>query len=123
MLHRRTAPRQYQFTNRMFMFMLDLDELPLVLEQVPLISHNQRNLYSFRDDDHLYLGYDTLRANVEAYLRQQGVQEHPRRIELVTQLRCFGYVFNPVSFYVCRNSEDKAFAILAQVHNRSEERR
>lgn len=81
------------------MFSLDLAELDVVTEQIPLISHNKRNIYSFRDTDHLYLGKQTLQANLIEYLHQAGVSTQPHRIELITQLRCFGYVFNPVSFF------------------------
>lgn len=101
----------------MFMFMIDLDELPQLVEAVPILSHNERNVYSFRDDDHLYLGQADLRDNVWRYLQRNGIEEKPRRIELVTQLRCFGYVFNPVSFYICRDGSDQAYAMIAQVHN------
>lgn len=115
--HRRYEPVQHGFTTRMFMFLLDLDELPRLVDRIPILSHNRPNIYQFRDDDHLYLGHPTLRGNVEAYLQQQGIQQHPCSIQLLTNLRTFGYVFNPVSFYFCADRNAEVFAIVVEVHN------
>jgi hypothetical protein len=39
-------------------------------------------------------------------------------IRLLTHLRWFGYVFNPVSFYYCFDAEDRALeAVVAEVNN------
>jgi DUF1365 family protein len=99
------------------MWLLDLDEIDGLCRRIPLLSRNARNLYSFRDDDHLYLGKDSLRENVEAYLHEQGVSQAPARILLLTNLRTFGYVFNPVSFFFCFDGNGKALACIAEVHN------
>jgi DUF1365 family protein len=44
------------------------------------------------------------------------------RIELLTQLRLFGYVFNPVSFYWCRDPDGTLRCLVAEVHNTFGER-
>lgn len=115
--HRRTRPVAYGFVSRIFMWHLDLDEIDALCRRLPLVSRNRFNIYSFRDDDHLYLGEATLRENVEAYLRREGIHEKPARISLVTNLRTFGYVFNPVSFYFCEDKTGEALAIVVEVHN------
>ena len=115
--HQRYSPREYGFTSRVFMWLLDLDEIDGLCEKIPFLGHNTRNLYSFRDDDHLYLGKDSLRENVETYLRRQGVSTDPARILLLTNLRTFGYVFNPVSFFFCFDENGEALACIAEVHN------
>lgn len=115
--HKRFSPREYGFTTRMFMWHIDLDEIDSLVRSNPFISHNRANVYSFRDSDHIHLGHDNLRDNVEAYLRQEGVQEKPARITLLTNLRTFGYVFNPVSFYFCYDTEDQPLAVVVEVHN------
>lgn len=116
-LHHRYSPAEYAFTSRIFMWLLDLDELDSLTAKLPLLSRNRRNVYSFRDDDHLYLGQPTLRANVETYLQQQGIAERPHRIELLTNLRTFGYVFNPVSFFFCYGAEQHMLGVIVEVHN------
>jgi DUF1365 family protein len=99
------------------MWHIDLDEIDQVVRETPFVSRNSPNIYSFRDDDHLHLGQPTLRGNVEAYLQREGIEEHPARITLLTNLRTFGYVFNPVSFFFCYDKEDQPLAVVVEVHN------
>lgn len=99
------------------MWLLDLDEIDALCKRLPFVSRNRFNLYSFRDDDHLYLGKESLRENIEAYLRENGVTERPARITLLTNLRTLGHVFNPVSFYFCYDADDEPFAVVTEVHN------
>jgi DUF1365 family protein len=99
------------------MWHLDLDEVDELCRRIPVLGHNRPNLYSFRDDDHLFLGKETLRGNVEEYLLQNGIREKPARITLLTNLRTFGYVFNPVSFFFCHDEAGKPLAVVVEVHN------
>lgn len=115
--HKRFSPREYAFTSRLFMWHIDLDELPQLDKSLPFFGHNRRNVYSFRDDDHIYLGKPDLRSNICAYLESQGISDRPKRISLLTNLRTFGYVFNPVSFFFCFDESDQPLAVLVEVHN------
>lgn len=115
--HKRFSPKEYGFTTRLFMWHLDLDEVETLARSLPFLSHNRFNLYAFRDDDHLYLGRATLRENVETYLRDQGIEEEVGRITLLTNLRTFGHVFNPVSFYFCHDPAGEPLAVIVEVHN------
>ena len=36
---------------------------------------------------------------------------------LICMPRVFGYVFNPVSFWLCRDKDQKLRAVLCEVHN------
>ncbi len=99
------------------MFFLDLDEIDCICARIPLISRNRFNAYTFSDTDHIYLGHRSLRANVETFLRKSGVSEAIGRIRLLTNLRVFGYVFNPVSFFVCDDAAGEPLAMLVEVHN------
>jgi DUF1365 family protein len=107
----------YGFKTRIFMWHLDLSEIDSLCGKLRLLSHNRFNAYNFRDDDHLYLGETTLRDNIERYLQQEGVSETPARITLLTNLRTFGYVFNPVSFFFCYDDDDQPLAVVVEVHN------
>lgn len=55
MTHARFAPQSHRFAYRMFLFAIDLDELPKVHRRLGLFSFNRPNLYSFRDGDYLPL--------------------------------------------------------------------
>lgn len=117
-IHERREPVQHRFSSRMFMFYLDLDQLDRDIARNPLVSRNRWNIYSFYDEDHLsWNGEDTVSGSVRSYLRDQGIAEEPARILLLTSLRVFGYVFNPVSFYVCLDSQNDPLCILVEVHN------
>lgn len=115
--HDRYHPKRYGFQSQIFLFHLDLDEVNRLSRQIPFLSRNRPNLYSFYDRDHLYLGHADLRDNVRAFLRNHGVTETVWRIELVTSLRVCGYVFNPLSVFICYDEQDEPLAMIAEVHN------
>ncbi|KAF0095959.1 MAG: hypothetical protein E1N59_735 [Puniceicoccaceae bacterium 5H] len=115
--HDRYSPRRYGFKSRLFLFYLDLDELPELTRRLSIFSHNRPNLYAFYDRDHLYLGHRDLRDNVRACLQEKGVTEPVSRIELLTSVRVMGYVFNPLSVFVCYDAEGVPLAMIAEVHN------
>lgn len=116
-VHQRVSPRPHSFSYDVFLFALDLDEIDEVARQVGLFSHNRRNVVTFRDDDHLPGASSTLRANVEEFLRERGVLEKPAKILLLTSARIFGYVFNPVSFYICFDAEGKPLCSIPEISN------
>jgi DUF1365 family protein len=118
--HERTAPQQHGFTYPVFSFLLDLDEIDELVDR-GLFQHNRRGLLELRDSDHLG-GAAGLRAGVESFCAGEGVDVRGARIEILTQLRLFGYVFNPVSFYWCRDAAGALRCVVAEVHNTFGER-
>ena len=54
-MHHRLEPKEHHFNYRIFMFALDLDEVPALAKRLPFFSLNRWNLYTFRDRDHLTL--------------------------------------------------------------------
>ena len=116
--HRRLAPTRNSFRYRMFMMYLDLAELPTLFDGTPLWSARRRAPAWFRRKD--YLGptelplEDAVRNLVEARsgMRPTGP------IRLLTHLRYFGYVMNPVSFYYCFDtSGERIETIVAEITN------
>ena len=120
--HRRTRPFVYALEHRVFYVALDLDERDEVARSVRLVSHNRWNLLSFRDDDHLDPPAADLRLAVQDHLRADGVDPEGWRITLITNLRVFGYVFNPASFYLCRDKAGMLQVVVVEVHNTHAER-
>ncbi|KAB2645551.1 MAG: DUF1365 domain-containing protein [Verrucomicrobia bacterium] len=120
-MHHRLAPKEHHFRYRIFMLALDLDELDAVAALIPFLSRNRRNLYEFRDRDHLTLpGFEhaTLKENLVEYLAQNGIRfPADGRITLVTLPRVFGYIFNPVSFYFCADAAGAPLCAVVQVGN------
>ncbi|MDQ8198573.1 DUF1365 domain-containing protein [Pelagicoccus enzymogenes] len=115
--HKRKRPKRHRFAYATFMFCLDLDELDTLRKRLTLFSLNSRNLYALNDRDHLDQGEKGIKANVLAFLRNKGMQQKVGRIELVTNLRTWGYVFNPVSFYYVYADDGSLLCCLAEVAN------
>lgn len=115
--HHRREPREYRFSSTLFQFLLDLDEIDELARRLPLLSRNRFNAYSFHDADHLDLGQGGVRANLLEYLRREGVTEPVGRVRLLTSLRTFGHVFNPVSYFFVEDSRGDSLAVVAEVNN------
>ncbi len=114
--HKRLRPREHAFTYQYFTFCIDLDEWDEVLKN-PLISGHRRGVYSLIQQDHLQFGFRTVKENLAAYLQTQGFERKLGQVLLVTNLRTFGYQFNPVSFYFVHDIEGKPAAVVAEVAN------
>lgn len=114
--HWRKSPREHSFTYPVFTLELDLDELPTLAIAPGLFAYNKRAVLTVRTSDYLE-GEGTLREKVERVLRQHGRSDKPARITLVTSPRYFGYVFNPVSFFACFDSDERVIGLITQVNN------
>lgn len=114
--HWRGVPTQHTFSYPIFSFMLDLDECEQLSVAPRLFGVDRRAILSVWSRDYLR-GEGTLRAKVEALLREQGVCNSPARITLVTMPRYFGYVFNPVSFFACFDGDGRVLGLITEVHN------
>ena len=115
--HRRARPVEYALEHDVFYLALDLDELDEVARSVRLISRNRRNVLEFRDADHWPEPARDLRETVLAHLRAEGEDPMGWRITLVTSLRVLGYVFNPASFYLCRDVSGALRVVIVEVSN------
>jgi DUF1365 family protein len=116
-MHHRLEPLKNRFVYRIFMFHLDLDELDSLHRALRLFSMNRFNVFALRDSDHMNFGKGTIKENVLEYLRRNGIDLAGGRIELVTNVRMFGYVFNPVSFYYCYDAAGNPVCAVPEVGN------
>jgi hypothetical protein len=105
-----------------FYFALDLSELDEVDASLRLVSRNRRNVFGFRDADHWPRPATDLQATVLDHLRAEGEDPTGWRITLVTNLRILGYVFNPATFYLCRDAAGVFRVVVIEVHNTHLER-
>ena len=121
-MHRRVGPLRHGFRYRIYMHLLDLDELRDVDTRLHLFGYNRVRPVSFRDADHLGDPVRSVRDNLKAFLLEQSVEPPDGPIRLLTHCRVFGYVFNPVSFVFCYDRPGALRAIVAEVHNTFGER-
>ena len=115
--HRRLGKPGHGFTYRVWHALIDLDELPQLAANVRGFSHNGFNLSSFEDRDHMGPAREPVREKLEIWLRDRGVVTGLEKISLLTHLRVFGHVFNPVSFFFCYDDGDVLRHVVAEVNN------
>ena len=121
--HRRSSPFVYELEHDVWYFALDLDEVDEVASKLRLVSRNRRNVLTFRDDDHMLPPAETLAESVRQHLSSRGVDPADWRITLVTNLRILGHIFNPASFYLCRDASGELRVVILEVNNTHGERR
>jgi DUF1365 family protein len=113
-MHARHEPAANVFRYPVYMTLLDLDELPLLDGQLRLFGWNRRAVTSYYDRDHV---------DVRGHLTAAGVDlGEGGRLEVLTNLRVLGHVFNPVSFWWCYRADDTLACIVAEVSNTFGER-
>ncbi|MEH6493761.1 DUF1365 domain-containing protein [Halopseudomonas sp.] len=118
--HRRHAPRQHAFTYSTSLLLLDLDEQQAVFGLSWLWSGRWYSPMRFREQDYLRdqrTSDETLKACAQRLVQQQLGVCADGAIQLLTQVRSFGMVFNPVSFFYCHDQAGKLQAIIAEVTN------
>ena len=119
--HRRLQPFAYRLDHAVWYVALDLSELDEVARRHRLIGRNRRNVLELRDADHLPEPARDLDRDLRSWLAGQGHDAAGWEITLVTNLRVVGYVFNPASFYLCRD-RGRLVAVVVEVHNTHGER-
>ena len=116
--HRRFAPREHSFRYRVFMMYLDLAELDRVFHGRWLWSARRPALARFDRADHLGDPRIPLDRAVRDLVESRSGRRPSGPIRLLAHLRCFGYVFNPISLYYCYDAAgDQIEHIVAEVNN------
>lgn len=114
--HRRFDAHAHRLRFTGFRLLLDLDRLAELPRRG--VAYNRRGWLSFRDEDHGARDGRALREWIVTGLLRHGISCLPEwRIHLLAYPRVFGYGFNPLSLWYVRDDEDRARALLAEVHN------
>jgi DUF1365 family protein len=103
--HRRLRPIEHRFRYRVVMAYLDLDAVPERVGPAWLWSTRGPALVGFRRGDYLDAGDARALAGTDGPVR------------VLTNLRCLGHVFNPVSLYYCFDRGEMLRAVVAEVTN------
>lgn len=117
--HRRTRPRRHAFTYPAFCLRVPLSGLD-ALERNG-IARNRRGIVSFHDRDHGPCDGTPLLPWIRGLLAAEGV-DGDGEIVLHAFPRMLGYVFNPISFWVCHDRAGAVRAVLCEVRNTFGER-
>lgn len=115
--HRRFDAVRHRFTTRLYMAYLDLDELDRLFAGRWWWSAGRPAPMWFRRRD--YFGPpDVPLADAVRDAVARTVGRRPTgAVRMLTNLRMFGYVFNPVSIYYCFDRDERLVAALAEITN------
>ena len=122
-MHNRLAPKKHRFWYRVYLFYLNIDELPTLQKKLRWFGHNHFNLFNFRDKDHLQLPKENpdqsrnVRQHLTRYLEDNGINLGKGRVMLLTNLAVLGYNFNPVSFYFCEDEAGNPLCAVVEISN------
>lgn len=116
--HRRLVPHEHSFDYRMAQLYLDLDEVDRAFTRRWLWSSKHRNVAQFRRADYLGPPELTLAEAVRRRVETATGHRPPGPIRMLSHLRYFGYVFNPVTFYYCFAEDGvSVHCIVAEITN------
>ncbi|MBX2807076.1 MAG: DUF1365 domain-containing protein [Cellvibrionaceae bacterium] len=116
--HRRFTPQYREFSYQVFMVYLDLHELDQVFSQSLWWSHTHFSLAWFRRQD-FFDGKSGSLYDAVANKVQKNTGERPKGpIRMLTNLRYFGFIMNPITCYYCFDRQGKIVeTIVAEVTN------
>lgn len=119
--HTRIKPRRHALRYRIFMLLLDLDELDALDRGLKLFSLGRFNLTGFDPRRHGDGSATPLKQQVEARLAAAGIA-HGGPVRLLAMPRILGGGFNPLTVYWCHRPDGALSAILYEVNNTFGER-
>ncbi len=115
--HGRMKPMN-SFRYSLFMICLDLSELDEVFKGRWLWSADHFNVACFNRAYHLGDPAVPLERAVRDFVAERTGIRPEGPVRMLTQLRYFGYNFNPVSFYYCYDNEGRTVeTIIVEIHN------
>lgn len=116
--HRRYSPRKHEFSYRLFYMYVDLDELDMIFQRRWLWSTKKPALAWLKRSDYLGDKDTSIKQSVCKCVESETGKRPQGPIRMLTHLRYFGYVFNPVTFYYCYDQSDNYVdTIVAEITN------
>ncbi|MFE5035981.1 DUF1365 domain-containing protein [Streptomyces sp. NPDC056683] len=110
MTHVRRAPQRYALRHRTYLWLVDLDHLPVLPRLL-------RPLARFSARDHFTGRAPSIRAALDGFLDEHGIDLRGGRVLMLAHARVLGHVFNPLTLYWCYGPEGALRCVVAEVHN------
>lgn len=114
--HRRLKPREHRLAYRLFLMCLDLDEAPSLSSKGRLFGFNRAAPLAFHERDHGDGGERPLKAQIEERVRAAGL-ETGGPVRVLCMPRLLGFVFNPITVYLCHDAQGRPSAVVHEVNN------
>ncbi len=115
--HKRLLPRQHQFTYSVFMMYLDLSEVDQLVDTCKLFSIDKPNVVALRRDDYIGPTQLSIADAVKCKVEEATGKKPDGAVRMLTNLRYFGFIINPITCYYCFDSDDNLETIVAEVTN------
>lgn len=114
-MHRRLRPKENKFTYNVAYLAFSLSEEASLASK--WLKYNRFGLYGFYDRDHGARDGSPLLPWIRKVLADHNVTTADGEVMLVAHPRLLGYVFNPVSFWLCFDKNSALRAVLCEVNN------
>jgi hypothetical protein len=114
-MHKRFFPKENSFNYSVYYLSFNLDKVD---ELSNFLAYNKLGVLSFYDKDHGFKNGKNIKLWVIKILEENNIKTDNFDIELITFPRVLGYVFNPVSFYLCIDKTTKRIiSVICEVNN------
>jgi DUF1365 family protein len=115
--HRRLSPVEHSFSYRVWMLLVDLDELPEAFDRHPLWSARRPAPVRFRRADYFGDPEVPLADAARDLVADRTGRRPGGPVRLLTMARTLGVGYNPVSFYYLYGDDGDVQAMIAEVTN------
>ncbi len=116
--HRRFREGRNELNHKVYMMLLDLDEVDEVMAQHPFWSAQRWAMARFDSTD--YFGqHSSVAALKRSILRtfEEETGQSVQRVEVLTNMRYFGFIINPLSLYFCYDAQNRCIGTVAEITN------
>ncbi len=113
--HTRRGPIDHRFKNRIYQWLVDLDDLPRMPRWL-------RPFSTFVAGDHIGDPQRSIRENIETFCAAHGVDVSGHRIIMLANARILGHTFDPLSVFWAIAPDGSLTCVVAEVHNTYGER-
>lgn len=118
-MHARKVPVHHKFEYPLYMYAVDLDELPELDRSISWFGYNRIRPVAIHDKDYLLIEKDAgdIKSKLMRLLEKENLHIGITRIMLLTAARYFNHIFNPASFFYCYDAEGTLQTIVVEVNN------
>lgn len=115
--HRRFQPKGHEFTYSVFMMYLDLEELDVVFSLNRFWSMKPWRLARFNRNDYFGDPNINLDSAIKTLVNDRIGRSIDGPIRMLTNLRYFGFIINPITIYYCFDKGEQLQAMVLEVTN------
>jgi hypothetical protein len=117
LLQGRVMHRRHETKDNAFSYGIYYLSLPAHARAHPDLAHNRAGAISFHDADHGPKTGADLGVWIDSILKDADLNGIIDKVQLIAMPRVLGYVFNPVSFWMCFDAQRELRAVICEVNN------